>query len=106
MIAHRRFTTPSKHKQTFPGILNIVTVKKKSNWSLTVRSKLELCQLLWNIWWWILCVRTDLVYNYRYLTALLQEHANKKSFVAPSLSHSALSLQQQTFLISSSRSMS
>src|SRR5258707_7779744 len=107
MIVHRHFTTPSKHERIFPGFLNIDTLKKKSNWTLTVRSKPGPCQLLWNIWWWILCVRFDLVHcNYQYLIDLSQERLNRKLFVAPFSSHSALSRQPQKFLISSLHSLS
>src|SRR6266851_6891704 len=107
MIVHRPFTMPSKHKQIFPGISNIVMVRKKSNWTLMAQSKLGLYPLLWNIWWWILCVRADLVpHNYHYLIPLPQEHPSKKSFVAPSLLHSVLSRQPPKSLIFSYHSTS
>src|ERR1700722_8451515 len=106
MTVHKRFTTPSKHRQIFPGISNIVTVRKKSNWSLTVRSKLEPCRLLWNIWSWMLCVRANLVHHdSHYLISLLQEQANRKSFVVTFFPHSPFSQKLQNFLISSAQSM-
>lgn len=45
-------------------------------------------------------------HNYRFLIALLQEQANRKPFVAPSLSHSAPLQQPPKYSISSSHSMS
>jgi RasGEF N-terminal motif len=63
----RRFITPSKPWQTFLGISSIDTVRKRSNWSLMVPSKLGLYLLLWNISWSTLCVRIHPCVSSRYL---------------------------------------
>jgi hypothetical protein len=49
MTVRRRFTTLNKPKPISRGILNIDMVKKKSNWSSTVQSRLALFPLSWSV---------------------------------------------------------